>query len=388
MLLEQQAACELRTHFSEETHEAFREAGFYRILAPRRFGGLELDVATFYRVMMEIARGCPSTGWELCLSAGHSLQLASYFSAEAQEEIFGADGHFVAPLSFAPQAPEVRRVDGGFEVSATWHFASGIPWSTHHMGLAPVPASDGRGEPEMRMFVLPIDQVERLDNWGDLIGLKGSGSHSVVAERVLVPEHHTVPFGFFQDVDGGSPGSALHGNPMYAGQFMGFALGELNSVQVGNAQAMLDEYERILSARSKTAMGVPGDDGGPRRYEDHDFQRCFGLALAWTDAAHAIMVGTGDQYVEHCRENVAGGTPFDARQATRLYGQHMTVQKLCWEAGDLMFRTSSSSGAKDGTRMQRYWRDLCAFRTNGLHQHDFRAHAAAQAHFGLPVAFT
>jgi 3-hydroxy-9,10-secoandrosta-1,3,5(10)-triene-9,17-dione monooxygenase len=281
----------------------------------------------------------------------------------------------------------VRRVDGGYEVSATWHFASGIPWSTHHFGLAPVPSLEPGGAPEVRAFVFPGGTFRRLDNWGDLIGLKGSGSHSVVVERAFVPEHHTVPFGFFQDVAGGSPGSELHGNPMYAGQFMGFALGELNSVQVGNAQGMLDEYEQILSARSKSAMGVPGDDGGPRRCEDHDFQRTFGLALAWTDSAHAIMVGTGDQYLEHCVESVAGGAPFAEKGATRLYGQHMTVQKLCWEAGDLIFRTSSSSGAKDGTRMQRLWRDLCAFRTNGLHQHDFRAHAAAQAHFGLPVVF-
>jgi hypothetical protein len=37
--------------------------------------------------------------------------------------------------------------------------------------------------------------------------------------------------------------------------------------------------------------------------------------------------------------------------------------------------------------MQRLWRDLCAFRTNGIHQHDFRATALAQAHLGLPVTF-
>lgn len=53
----------------------------------------------------------------------------------------------------------------------------------------------------------------------------------------------------------------------------------------------------------------------------------------------------------------------------------------------MLFRTSSTSGARDGSRMQRYWRDLCAFRSNGLHQFDFRAHALAQAHFGLPVEF-
>ena len=91
--------------------------------------------------------------------------------------------------------------------------------------------------------------------------------------------------------------------------------------------------------------------------------------------------------MEYARLGVEQGQPFTPEKTMRLYGQQMTAHKLCWEAGDLLFRTSSSSGAMDGTRMQRYWRDLSAFRANGLHQLDFRAHSIAQAHFGLPIQF-
>ena len=42
----------------------------------------------------------------------------------------------------------------------------------------------------------------------------------------------------------GTPGFRLHGNAMYGGSFMAFALGSLNSVQVGNARGAIDEYER------------------------------------------------------------------------------------------------------------------------------------------------
>ena len=79
-LLEEQAATEERTRYSEELHETFRELGFYRLLQPRRYGGLEMDVPTFYRVMMSIARGCPSTGWMRCLGSGHALQVGSCFA--------------------------------------------------------------------------------------------------------------------------------------------------------------------------------------------------------------------------------------------------------------------------------------------------------------------
>jgi hypothetical protein len=65
----------------------------------------------------------------------------------------------------------------------------------------------------------------------------------------------------------------------------------------------------------------------------------------------------------------------------------MSAHKLCWEAGDLVFRAASTRGARDGARMQRLWRDLCAFRTNGIHQLDFRAVSIAQARLGLPVEF-
>ncbi len=82
-----------------------------------------------------------------------------------------------------------------------------------------------------------------------------------------------------------------------------------------------------------------------------------------------------------------GGERFGAERTFRIYGQLMTAHKLCWEAGDMVFRAGSTTGARDGAVLQRYWRDLCAFRTNGIHQLDFRATSIAQAHLGLPVDF-
>jgi 3-hydroxy-9,10-secoandrosta-1,3,5(10)-triene-9,17-dione monooxygenase len=54
-------------------HAAFRDAGYYRTLQPRRFGGYEFDLPTFYKLGMAIARGCPSTAWCLILASAHVL---------------------------------------------------------------------------------------------------------------------------------------------------------------------------------------------------------------------------------------------------------------------------------------------------------------------------
>ena len=377
-LLAEQAATEARGYYSQELHAEFRDAGFYRLLMPRRYGGLELDLPTFYRVVTSISRGCPSTGWMLALGTAHSLQLASYFSQRAQDELF-AGGHFVASASFGFQDVSARRVDGGYRIGGTWHFCSGVPHATHHMPLVPL----GEGG-ESIVAVVAREQFRMLDNWGDLIGLKGSGSHSVVIEDAFVPDHYTISLDEWMAIGVGStPGYLLHRNPLYGGAFLAVALGELNSVQVGAAQGAIDEYERLLERPTRQ----PGAPEGHKRSEDPNYQRLLGLALANTDAAYSILIRCGELYHEYAREAMEGGERFSAERTFRIYGQLMTAHKLCWEAGDMVFRAGSTTGARDGAVLQRYWRDLCAFRTNGVHQLDFRAASIAKAHLGLPVDF-
>jgi 3-hydroxy-9,10-secoandrosta-1,3,5(10)-triene-9,17-dione monooxygenase len=330
--------------------------------------------------MISISRGCPSTGWMLTLGSGHALQIGSYWPEQAQAEIFG-DGHFVSPASFAFQDALAKPEPGGYRVHGTWHFCSGAPYATHHVGIAPT------GEPDrLVVLVVPRKDFRVLDNWGDLIGLKGSGSHSIVVDDAYVPEHWVVPLESFLAVDVTSTqGYELHGNPLYGGAFLAFAMGELNSVQVGNAQAAVDEFERLITARKTMGIGV--DAPGRLRSHDVDYQRCLGLGLSYADAAYSILERCGELYHDYARKAMEDGEPFTDERAFRIYGQMMTAHKLCWETGDTLFRAASTAGARDGTRMQRYWRDLGAFRSNGLHQLDFKAPAIAQARLGLPIEF-
>jgi 3-hydroxy-9,10-secoandrosta-1,3,5(10)-triene-9,17-dione monooxygenase len=380
-LIEEQAATEQRAFYSEEMHEAFRDAGFYRLHVPRRYGGLEQSITAFYRVMMSVSRGCPSTGWMLSLGAGHAQQVAAFFPQEAQDDFFGDGNNFVASASFQYQDALATPVDGGYRVRGSWHFCSGVPYATHHMGLIPTKDKD-IGVEDLLVFMVPREQFRMLDNWGDLIGLKGSGSHSVVVDETVIPARYAVPYTDLEDGTRPTLGQELYGNPLYGGRFSGFAVGRLTAVEVGNAQATVDELVRVMDGKR-----VPSITGmSPLRAENVNYQRCLGLATAWTDAAYSIMVQVGDLYLDWSRA-VGDGDPFTEEKAMRIYGQQMTAARLCWEAGETAFRAGSSTGARDGQRMQRLWRDLCAFRTNGIHQHDFRAGALGQSLLGLPVEF-
>jgi 3-hydroxy-9,10-secoandrosta-1,3,5(10)-triene-9,17-dione monooxygenase len=106
-----QAETEQRTYYSEEIHREFLDAGFYRMLVPKRYHGFELDLGSFWRVIIALARGCPSTAWCLCLAAGHALQTGELFEEEVQAELFG-DGHFLCPAVAAPAARRRSRAAG------------------------------------------------------------------------------------------------------------------------------------------------------------------------------------------------------------------------------------------------------------------------------------
>ena len=261
-LLEEQAATEERSYYSEELHAAFTDAGFYRMLVPRRYGGLELDLPTFYRVMTSISRGCPSTGWMLALGSAHALQAASYFSGGGA----GRDLH--RRRRALPRLGELRVPGRAGRSPSTAAIASAAPGTsapacrTRRITCRSCRRGDGD---EKIVAVVPREKFQMLDNWGDLIGLKGSGSHSVVIEDVLVPAHHTITLDEWLAIGVTStPGYRLHGNPLYGGSFMAVALGELNSVQVGNAQAAVDEYERMLGKPTRQAAAAEGRERSRR----------------------------------------------------------------------------------------------------------------------------
>src|SRR5207237_6785479 len=69
LLQADQEGADERGFYSEEIHEAFSRAGFYRVLQPRTFGGYEFDMQTYYRLGVEIGHG-GSAGMAWCFNLG------------------------------------------------------------------------------------------------------------------------------------------------------------------------------------------------------------------------------------------------------------------------------------------------------------------------------
>ncbi len=351
-----QALTEQLTHVSAEMHEAFLRAGFYRMVQPRRFGGYQFSLRTFTQVIMEVARGCPSTGWQLSLASGHAIVIGGRFSELAQAEIFGPDGDFRAPLPVAPTGRAVRTEDG-YVVNGRWDYASGCTVSTHFLGMAMIDGGDG--QPLVPGLVCVPDNWEVLDNWGTAIGMRGSGSNSVVVHDAVIPDRYVVPGDILNlDLTGGTIGGRLHGDAMYAGQTLSYFNLELVPVIVGTAWAAVDEYRDLVTTRMSPLPPMR------LRREIPEHQRNFGLAVGRTEAAQRILLQAADDYVASAQRGLAGGAPFTGLEDRRLSLSLREAGLMACGVVEMLAAASGTSASADGQRMQRYLRDVLVYRTH------------------------
>ena len=382
VLRRQQAESDERGCYSQELHQAFLKAGLYRIVQPRMFGGYEFDIPTFYRAMLEISHGHPSAGWCLTLCASHPFLIASHWPEQAQRELFGADGHFAAPHRVPPSG-ELTRVEGGYRLSGRWDFCSGIPYSTHLVCGAQLAVAEG--PPEVLCAVVPRRDLHILDDWGgdQTLGMRASGSHSVEIKNAFVPTHHSVPLqGMFtrpEDMRDGTPGTRLHGNPMYLGRVSGPYHMSLITPVIGAAKAALDEYEEIIRSKQTTFPPIIP------RAEHEDFQRALGRAMILTDAAENLMIRGAEVYMEMCERWALEGTLITVEQNLRLWAMLQEAGRMACDAVELLFKNAGTSVTRKGSRMERYFRDVQMYRGHPSSLFENFWAPVGRAHLGLPI---
>lgn len=383
LLRAQQAENDARGSYSPELHQAFLKAGLYRTMQPRMFGGYEFDVTTFYRAMLEVAHGHPSAGWCLTLCASHPFLIASHWSEQAQRELFGPDGHFAAPHRVPPNGV-LTPVEGGYRLTGLWDYCSGIPYATHLVCGARLPTAEG--PPEVFCVAVPRSKLRILDDWGgdQTFGLRASGSNSVEIKDAFIPKHHAVPLqgGLFarpEDMRDGTPGTRLHGNPMYLGRVSGPYHISLVTVVVGAAKASLDEYEDIIRSKKTTFPPIIP------RMEHEDFQRALGQATVLTDAAENLMIRGCEVYMEMCQRWAADGTLITVEQNLRLWAMMQQAGRMACDAVELLFKYAGTSVTRKGSRMERYFRDAQMYRVHPSAVFENFWAPVGRAHLGLPI---
>lgn len=207
------------------------DAGFFRLLLPGELGGAELAHPDFLRILEMFAAADASTAW--CLNQNNVFSTRSTRMAmSTAREIWGERRGVVTngpPAAGSKSVP----VPGGYRLSGHWNFSSGSDHATWIAALAPVIPDNGAGSdgqpPQMRLHLMPIDQVRMVDLW-QVAGLRGTGSFSFQVDDLFVPEDHS----FVQEGSSWSDGP-LYGIPTTLLFATGFA-----TVALGVARKSLD----------------------------------------------------------------------------------------------------------------------------------------------------
>lgn len=135
-----QATEDLR-RLPDETVKALDDVGFFTLLQPQQWGGLQCDPALFFEATRRLASVCGSTGWVSSIVGVHNWHLA-LFDQRAQEEVWGEDPSTRISSSYAPMGAGVV-VDGGYLVNGSWNWSSGCDHASWTFVGGPV-IKDGR----------------------------------------------------------------------------------------------------------------------------------------------------------------------------------------------------------------------------------------------------
>ena len=311
--------------------EALHQEGLYGMWVPRSIrGGAELDPVASLRVIENVSYGDPSAGWVLMASALAIGTGAAFLEDSAVEELFAGGrlpviaGQGTRPGTAVPQK-------GGFLLSGSWSFASGIKHASHIHTLGVV---DGTGEP--RIFVLPVGQATLVENW-DVLGLRGTGSIDYTVDNVFVPEAYTHV---------AVTESPKRGGALYTIGIIGFALICHSGWACGIGRRLLDE----LGKKVRSGVGRSGTLAGSESFHEQYFK-----AEGTYRAARALVYETWTD-VQHTLER---GRTLDVRQQTmtRLALTHATWS--CQEVAAFVYKSAGTLALRAGT-IQRLFRDMHA----------------------------
>src|SRR5215813_15302421 len=111
-LAERAAQADEERRIPRETIADMEAAGLFRVFQPRRWGGYEMDPATYFEIQLALGEGCMSTGWVYGVVGLHPW-LMGLFDDRAAQEVWGTDDATLICSSLMPTGTAVS-APGGF----------------------------------------------------------------------------------------------------------------------------------------------------------------------------------------------------------------------------------------------------------------------------------
>ena len=249
-LAKQAAQFDAQRQLSPDTARALAQDGFFRMLVPEVYGGLEVHPWTMVECLKHLAIGDASASWNVMIGATTGVLSAS-LPAAAAKRIYADDPDVLTVGVTAPSGrAEAAEDGGGFVVSGRWPFGSGCQnaqWICggcflfDHQGH---PMTDAEGRPQVGLMMFQAEQITIEDTW-DVLGLRGTGSHHFHVDKAFVPKGYHVILGR----------RPLIRRPLYQFPTLGLLALGIASVALGVGQKALQSFIRLATEKKPTGSG-------------------------------------------------------------------------------------------------------------------------------------
>ena len=301
---------------------AARAAGAFALGTPVAYGGSGKSATDVVRLLAGMARGCPSTAWlaSTCMTSKEMLAFGDFGDATLKEVFADPDALFCG--AGEPTATGVRGPDG-VRVTGRWAVVSGCEdaiWASLGMMV------DGA----FALAVIPVDALTIGHDW-QVAGMRGTGSHSLVADDVLVP------------VERMALGRQVH-YPPDARTLQLWGLSVLAPV-VGATFGALDVVMAMFASNRKpyfTSYSRMGESPGARHW----------LAEA------TMLAQRAERTLLSLAATIDASTELTTGDSSRMQQERADAGADCRAAIERMLDLHGASGFRNTNALQRFWRDV------------------------------
>jgi 3-hydroxy-9,10-secoandrosta-1,3,5(10)-triene-9,17-dione monooxygenase len=345
----------------DELWDELRRSGYFYMLVPKKYGGLEADVDEIIDATLPIAEGCGSTGWVAMFALVHNRHMVGY-PDEVLEELFGGGRYIVDAAATMPPGKAVP-VEGGYRVTGRWQWCTCI---TQADWIQVVVNIEDPAGPKPAAMLIPAADVRIVDTW-DTIGMRATGTHDTVCEDVFVPARYVMPP---IRRDGPSLDSRFD-HPIYRVPLSPLLAFTVAVPTLGVARAAVDAYRERLAGHTKRGTDT-------RQAEKQAAQ----IRLARADT----MVRTAELLIRDAiRRNLQAVTDGGGHVAFRnsLRAQLSYAAELCRSAVLVACESSGTSIHYLHNPMQRHLRDIMVMTSHVIFDMDVTMEQHGRTMLGL-----
>lgn len=340
LLMRNAAESERNRRASEENIAAIAEAGLFRLMVPKRYGGFEGTLRSHLEVSAALGEACGGTSWVVALS-NVCAWITALYPRRAQDEVWGANPDARVSGVFTPSA-QSRRVEGGLIISGKWYFSSGslhADWAS----LGVIEHDENGAFRNQYLALIPMSELSIEDTWFTA-GMRASGSNCIVGNEVFVPDHRLLNM---MEAIERRYATEFKGEAAYRAAFVPFAALILTGPQLGLGRAAL---RYVIEKAPQRAIAYTSYE---KQTDSTVFQTQIAEAAIKIDNAHLRAFRAADEIDAAARrdEQLDDVTRARARADTGMVTTYITeaINTLLWAHG--------AGGFAEGSPLQRWWRD-------------------------------